>query len=235
MNVGNRAVEEMPHTQLCAVSNKDQPVNPRSKEDGVLMVVPARIFGREVRALIDSGATRCFISPAGVTRCGLSVESHHTVLELGDGKKVLSRGRAVDVPVVTSGYTVKMNLTVSRLLHGMDVVLGMTWLKVADPIIRWSTRQVYIPGSISSLQRIMGQWLEKQVKTGTVRVLSTNEQLTSLKQPSEIASLEILQSPKFWTVRKPAVQNSWRSSRAEGDGTLAGKYFRIFSSQFWYS
>ena len=90
------------------------------------MVVPARIFGQEVRALIDSGATRCFISPAGVTRCGLSVESHHTFLELGDGKKVLSRGRAVDVPVVTSGYTVKTNLTVSRLLHGVDVVLGMT-------------------------------------------------------------------------------------------------------------
>ena len=138
-NIGSRAVEERPRMQLSAVSFKDQPENPRTKEDGVLMVVPARIFGQEVRALIDSGATRCFISPAGVTRCGLSVESHHTFLELGDGKKVLSRGRAVDVPVVTSGYTVKMNLTVSRLLHGMDVVLGMTWLKAADPIIRWST------------------------------------------------------------------------------------------------
>ena len=231
-NIGIRSVEEMPRTQLSAVSFKDQPENPRTKEDGVLMVVPARIFGQEVRALIDSGATRCFISPAGVTRCGLSVESHHTFLELGDGKKVLSRGRAVDVPVVTSGYTVKMNLTVSRLLHGVDVVLGMTWLKAADPIIRWSTGQVYIPDSISSLQRIVGQWLEKQVKTGTVRVLSTNEQLNSLKQPSEIASLEILQSPKFWVVRKPDVQNSWRSSRAEGDGTLAGKFFEFSHPSF---
>ena len=88
-----------------------------------------------------------------------------------------------------------MNLTVSRLLHGVDVMLGMTWLKAADPIIRWSTRQVYIPDSISSLQRIMGQWLDKQVKTGTVKVLSTNEELESLKQPSKTASLEILKSP----------------------------------------
>ena len=44
-------------TQLCAVLYKDQPQNPRQKEDGVLMVVPARIFGQEVCALIDSGAT----------------------------------------------------------------------------------------------------------------------------------------------------------------------------------
>ena len=96
-----------------------------------------------------------------MTRCELSVESHHTFLELGDGKKVLSRGRAIDVPVVTSGYTVKMNLTVSRLLHGVDVVLGMTWLQEVDPLIRWTTGIVYIPDSISSFQKIMGQWLDK--------------------------------------------------------------------------
>ena len=231
-NIGSSIVEEMPQTQLSAVSFKDQPKNPRDQEDGILIVVPARIFGQEVRALIDSGATRCFISPAGVTRCGLSVESHHTFLELGDGKKVLSRGRAVNVPVVTSGYTVKMNLTVSRLLHGVDVVLGMTWLKAADPIIRWSTGIVYIPDSISSLQRIMGQWLDKQVKTGTVKVLSTNDELASLKQPSETASIEILKSPKFWAVKKTETQNSWRSSHAQGGALAAAKFFELIHPSF---
>ena len=161
--------------QLSVVSTENQSTNPREEEDGILLVVPARIFGHEIRALIDSGATRNFISPAGVMQCGLTVESHNTFLELGDGKKVLSRGRAVDVPVVTSGYTMRTNLTVSNLLHGVDLVLGMTWLKVADPLIRWSTGHVYIPDSISSFQRIMGQWLDKQVKVGTVKVLSTNE------------------------------------------------------------
>ena len=153
-NISNSSAQEMPQTQLCVVSMKDQPQNPRSKEDGVLMVVPARIFGREVRALIDSGASRCFISPATVTKCGLDVESHNTFVELADGKKVLSRGRIVDVPVVTGGYTVKMDLTVSKLLHGADVVLGMTWLQVADPLIRWSTGDVYIPDSVSSLNEL---------------------------------------------------------------------------------
>ena len=143
--------------------------------------MPARIFGHEVRALIDSCATRNLISPSGVTQCGLTIESHNTFLELGDGKKVLSRGRAIDVPVVTSGFTMKTNLTFCNLLNDVDVVLGMTWLKVADPLIRWSTGHVFIPDSVSSFQRIMGQWLDKQVKVGTVKVLSTNEQLESLK------------------------------------------------------
>ena len=103
--------------------------------------------------------------------------------------------------MVTSGFTMRTNLTVTNLLHGVDLVLGMTWLKVADPLIRWSTGQLYIPDSISSFQRIMGQWLDKQVKVGTLRVLSTNGDLESLKQPSNIASLEILKSPLFWAVK----------------------------------
>ena len=122
--IGDAAPQE-PRPQLSVVSTEDQSTNPRDdEEDGILLVVPARIFGHEVRALIDSGATRNFISPAGVTQCGLTIESHNTFLELGDGKKVLSRGRAVDVPVVTSGYTMKTNLTVCNLLHDVDVVLG---------------------------------------------------------------------------------------------------------------
>ena len=91
-NIGSSTVQETPQTQLCAVSFQNQPQNPRQQEDGILMVVPVWIYGQEVRALIDSGATRCFISPAGVTKCGLDVEAHNTFLELGDGKKVLSWG-----------------------------------------------------------------------------------------------------------------------------------------------
>ena len=108
----------------------------------------------------------------------------------------------------------KTNLTVTNLLHGVDVVLGMTWLKVADPLICWSTGNVYIPDSVSSFQKIVRQWLDKQVKVGTVKVLSTNQELESLKQPSNTTSIENLKSPAFWALRSTDAQNSWRSSRA---------------------
>ena len=77
---------------MSVVSNEDQSKNVRNEDDGILLVVPARIFGHEIRALIDSGATRNFISPTGVMQCGLNIESHNTFLELGDGKKVVEPG-----------------------------------------------------------------------------------------------------------------------------------------------
>ena len=123
--IGDAAPQE-PQTQLSVVSTENQSTNPRDEEDGILLVVPARIFGNEVRALIDSGATHNFISPAGLMQCGLTIELHNTFLELGDGKKVLSWGRAVDIPVVMSSYTMKTNLTVCNLLLDVGVVLGMT-------------------------------------------------------------------------------------------------------------
>ena len=193
--------------------------------------MPARIFGHEVRALMNSGATWNFISLAGVTQCGLMIESHNTFLELGDGKKVLSRGRVVDILIVTSGFSMKTNLTVCNLLHYIDVILGMTWLKVVDPLIWWSTGHVFIPGSVSSFQRIMGQWLDKQVKAGTVKALSTNEQLESLKQPSNTASIEVLKSPTFWALRSTYAQKFWRSSRAQGDA-LTAKNFELIHPSF---
>ena len=146
---------------MSVLSTENQSTNPWNEEDGILLVVLARIFGHEIRTLIDSSAMCNLISPAGVTQCGLTVESHNTFLELGDGKKVLSQGRAIDVLVLTFSYIMKTNLMVSNLLHGVDIVLGMTWLKEADPLICWSTRTVFIPNSITSFQRIMGQWLHK--------------------------------------------------------------------------
>ena len=133
--------------------------------------------------LIGSGAIQNLISPAGVTNCGLKVESHNTFLELGDGAKVLSRGPAIDIPIVTADYSHETNLTVCSLLHEVDLVLGMTWLVGADPLTLWSTGAVYLPDSILSFQKIMVEWIDKYVKVGTVKVFSTIEELESLRKP----------------------------------------------------
>ena len=73
--------------------------------------------------------------------------------------------------------------------------------------------------------------MDKQVKVWTVKVLSTNEELESLRQPLNIASLEILKSPKFWAVKTIETQNSWRSSHAQGDA-LAAKFFELVHPSF---
>ena len=97
----------------------------RLMKDGLLLVVTARINGHPVRALIDSGATRCFVTPACVTAVGLKGKPQDTFLELGNGQKFLSRGFVPEVPVVTAGLTVRVGLTVTSLLHEVDLVLGI--------------------------------------------------------------------------------------------------------------
>ena len=107
----------------------------RTVQDGLLLVVTARINGHAVRALIDSGATRCFVTPAYVTAVGLKGKPHDTFLGLGNGQKFLSRGFVPDVPVVTEGLTVRMGLTVTSLLHEVDLVLGINWLQLVSLVI----------------------------------------------------------------------------------------------------
>ena len=97
----------------------------RMMNDELLLVVTARINGHPVRALIDSGATRCFSTPSCVTAVGLKGQPQDTFLELGNGQKYLSRGFVPHVPVVTTGLTVRVGLTVTSLLHEVDLVLGI--------------------------------------------------------------------------------------------------------------
>ena len=151
-------LSKKPHAQLSVVSDEIQPKNPRNKQDGILLVIPTQIFSHEIPALINTSATRNFISLAGLTKCGLKGELHNTFLELGESTKVLSRGRAIDILVVTASYLQKTDLTVYSLLHEVDLALGITWLVEADPLISWSIGTIYLPDSILSFRRIMGEW-----------------------------------------------------------------------------
>ena len=73
--------------QTTAEGNNQQNKAPRGIDDGLLLVVTTRINGHPVRALIDSGATKCFVTPACVTTVGLMGRPQDTFLELGNGQK----------------------------------------------------------------------------------------------------------------------------------------------------
>ena len=79
----------------------------RTMADGLLLVVPTQIYGKTVRTLIDSGATRCFVTPSCVATIGLKGIPQDVFLELGNGQKYLSRGCVPQVPIATAGLVVK--------------------------------------------------------------------------------------------------------------------------------
>ena len=95
-------------------------------QDGLLLVVPANIFGYNLCTLIDIGTIRCFTTRACGTMCGLKANPCDVFLELGNGEKFLSRGFVPDFPTVTAGLTVKVGSPVTNLLYDADLMLGMT-------------------------------------------------------------------------------------------------------------
>ena len=120
----------------------------RTMADGLLLVVPTQIYGKTVRTLIDSGATRCFVTPSCVAKVGLKGIPQDVFLELGNGQKYLSRGCVPQVPIATAGLVVKMDLTVTNLLHEVDLVLGMNWLQLVNPVVDWGGGRLYLPNAI---------------------------------------------------------------------------------------
>ena len=79
----------------------------RELKDGLLLYIPIRIYGKEARALIDSGASRNFVSPAAVVRLGLFTTHENSALELANGQRILSQGKAPGVLVTVGSDTGK--------------------------------------------------------------------------------------------------------------------------------
>ena len=212
-NESQKVEKENKKGEPSAVGNTPLNKLSRTVKDGLLLVVTARINGHAVRALIDSGATRCFVTPACVTAVGLKGKPQDTFLELGNGQKFLSRRFVPDVPVVTAGLTVRMGLTVTSLLHEVDLVLGINWLQLVSPVIDWSSGKMYLPNAVHTAL-LQGDWLEGHVKAGTVIVLAEEEQLRKMKETEVQDKIAILKCPKFWRVAYQTEQgpNSWTNS-----------------------
>jgi hypothetical protein len=185
--------------QWVAVNPQGSPTatsNTRSVEDGILLIVPVQVYGHQVHALIDSGATRCYMAPELQTAAGIHCTESNTLLELADGSKILSGGKAPSVLFSVGSSTTRMDFTVTRLLHGVELVLGMTWLQRVNPLIDWAGPRMFV-GSDDQLSPVHGHWLDSTEQPGTVKVLQDTEAET-IRDPQFCSTLEVLQTPTFW-------------------------------------
>ena len=64
------------------------------------------------------------------------------------GKNTYPRGYVPEAPVVTAGLKVKIGFTVTNLLHEVDLVLGINWLQLVNPVIDWSGARLYVPNAV---------------------------------------------------------------------------------------
>ena len=95
-------------------------------------------------ALIDSGASRNYASLEAVVQWELQGTPDVVHLELADGSKIRSTQKIPGV-MCSAGQVVSYeDFTMTKLLHGVDVVLGMTWLRRWNPLIDWVQQVMYI-------------------------------------------------------------------------------------------
>ena len=209
---GQSSVSKAPTQPWVAVGSSTTDCAPkvgRSEDDGILLKIKIQIQGRTYVALIDSGASRNYASPEAVVEWELLGTPDVVHLELADGSKIRSTQKIQGV-MCTAGRTVSYeDFTVTKLLHGVDVVLGMTWLQRWNPLIDWVQQVLYIRLQ-HGWDRIKGLFLDREHRIGTVNIL-IDEDLASLESAFDI---EILRTPQFWTYAAGA--SSWTNVPKEG-------------------
>ena len=92
-------------------------------------------------------------------------------LELADGSKVQSTHKAPNVPIVVGKTVCKVDFIVTQLLFGVDLVLGINWLALWNPVIDWISQKMNI-WTGREWNQIQGLLLQSEYNTGTVKDIS---------------------------------------------------------------
>lgn len=143
-----------------------------------------------MRDLIDSGATRCFISPKCMQVAGLHGKRSDAFLELGNDQRIFLRCHVPDIPVTLARHTSCVDLTVTNLLHDANLISGMTWLESLRPLIDWVSGEIDMPHNVSTYL-IQGEWLQEVVETSTIIVLYSHEKIQEIKNDGMREGLSI--------------------------------------------
>ena len=107
----------------------------------------------QARALIDSGCTGIFMTPqfARGHKVTLRKKKQPFPLQAIDGKPVTyNQGMVVDeteeIPLRIGRYRRMLQYDITEA-PGSDVVLGLPWLKEANPYINWKAETIWFEGS----------------------------------------------------------------------------------------
>ena len=146
----------------------------RQITDGVLLKLTVSIAGQRLIALVDSGASRCYISPEAVTSLGLDTSPALVHLELVDSSKIQSTQQVQGVRCTMGNIVCKLDFTVTKLLHRVDLVLGVDWLEMWNPVIDWQNQVVNIWTGVQ-WEQLRGTFLNGEHAVGTVKIFSYME------------------------------------------------------------
>lgn len=137
-----------------------------------LLVFDATISGRPAKVMLDSGASRDFISRRLVSQLGLATsKAARTSVVLADGSVNMSARQCRAIQINIGSYTTTRDLLLTDLQQ-YDVILGKPWLTSVNPDIDWACNTVSIAGT---------QLTAKQSSaSATVSVMSAHQMAKTL-------------------------------------------------------
>ena len=93
------------------------------------------VNGTRVPALVDSGASRSFISDQFRGRPPLAFVGAYSALELANGETIVSTGIAPRVLVCIGSIPCRLSLTAFPMMEGIQLILGKDWLDMVNPLV----------------------------------------------------------------------------------------------------
>ena len=124
-------------------------------KDHVLLVVKAVVNGTSVPALIDSGASKSFVSDQLRCHQPMQFVGAYSAFELANGETIVSTGIAPRVLVCIGKVPCRLALTAVPMMEGIQPILGKDWLDIMNPLVDWRSNTVFLRHG-SQLEPIQG-------------------------------------------------------------------------------
>ena len=132
-----------------------------------------------------------------ILRLGLQPIAKNATLELGDGTRVPSKGCIEKLIFTMGSRTYSQQFTVTDLISGVDMVLGMSWLEQLNPLINWGSHTMYVQDQ-GVYYPITSVPADKDTKIGTIKHVEVPNEQETHQSVYYSYSLEKLASPQFW-------------------------------------
>ena len=110
-----------------------------------LLIVAGNISKERAVVMIDSGASRNFLSSSFARKCNIRINTEYRDnIRLANGQSITGDGIIKSLRVHLGPYTANLNFSVTQLTQGYDVILGKPWLTKVNPDINWKTNTIKI-------------------------------------------------------------------------------------------
>ena len=110
-----------------------------------LLILRGRVSKEDAIIMIDSGASRNFLSHAFVLKNKIRLDTENKdIIRLADGRNIEGNGTVNSLRYSIGQYTARSNFSVTKLTQGYDMILGKPWLTKVNPRINWQTNELRI-------------------------------------------------------------------------------------------